>query len=79
MERVKACRDTGRGGFPWREGDLQAAESARSRVPAPGALADSPVVAGKLPRIAAVLTDSRGGDGGVTLDGDGIVGNDRTT
>ena len=26
-----------------------------------------------------LLTDSRDGDGGVTLDGDGIVGNDRTT
>jgi hypothetical protein len=26
-----------------------------------------------------VLTDSQDGDGGVTLDGDGIVGNDRTT
>jgi len=26
-----------------------------------------------------LLTDSQDGDGGVTLDGDGIVGNDRTT
>ena len=29
--------------------------------------------------IPVLLTDSQDGDGGVTLDGDGIVGNDRTT
>jgi len=28
---------------------------------------------------AAVLTDSQDGDGGVTLDGDEMAGNDRTT
>jgi hypothetical protein len=52
MERVKACPDTA----PWevgeREGVLQAAESVRSRVPTRGALADSPVVAVILLRIA---------------------------
>jgi len=42
------------------EGELQAAESARGRVPSPGALADSPVVALKLPRIAAGV-EPRGG------------------
>jgi len=26
-----------------------------------------------------VLTDTQDGDGGVTLDGDGVAGNDRTT
>src|SRR6266702_1265013 len=42
------CRQPG-----WRrEGDLQAAESARSRVPSRGALADSTVVAVILLRIA---------------------------
>jgi hypothetical protein len=30
-------------------------------------------------RDGLLLTDSQDGDGGVTLDGDGIVGNDRTT
>jgi hypothetical protein len=59
MEHVKAGPDTAVG-FPRREGELQAAESARSRVPSPGALADSPVVAGKPPRIAAEV-EPRGG------------------
>jgi len=59
MERVKAGPDTA-AGFPRREGGLQAAESARSRVPSPGTLADSLVVAGKLPRIAAGV-EPRGG------------------
>ena len=44
-ERVKACPDTDARDCPGREGGLQAAESARSRVPMRGALADSPVVA----------------------------------
>src|SRR3982750_4429319 len=44
-ERVKACPDTDAREFAGREGGLQAAESARSRVPMRGALADSPVVA----------------------------------
>jgi hypothetical protein len=44
-ERVKACPDTDARKCPGREGGLQAAESARSRVPTRGALADLPVVA----------------------------------
>src|ERR1039457_645361 len=44
----------------WREEGLQAAESVRSRVPLPGASADSLVVAVKLPRIAAGV-EPRGG------------------
>jgi hypothetical protein len=46
--------------FRGREGELQAAKTARSRVPSRGALADSPVVAVKSLRIA-VGAEPRGG------------------
>jgi hypothetical protein len=58
MERVKACPDTA--AEERREGGLQVAESARSRVPMRGTLADSPVVAVKSLRIA-VGVEPRGG------------------
>jgi hypothetical protein len=58
MERVKACPDTA--AEERREGELQAAESARSRVPMRVTLADSPVVAVKSLRIA-VGAEPRGG------------------
>src|SRR5258708_373565 len=60
MEHVKACPDTAVGLFRGREGELQAAKTARSRVPSRGALADSPVVAVKSLRIA-VGVEPRGG------------------
>ena len=58
MERVKACPDTAT--EEWREDGLQAAKSARSRVPMRDMLADSPVVAVKSLRIA-VGVEPRGG------------------
>ena len=59
MERVKACPGTA-ADQKRREGGLQAAKSARSRVPIRDTLADSPVVAGKSLRIA-VGAEPRGG------------------
>jgi hypothetical protein len=59
MEHVKARLDTDIEQVV-REGELQAAESVRSRVPSRGALADSPVVAVKSLRIA-VGVEPRGG------------------
>ena len=59
MEHVKARLDTDIEQVV-REGELQAAESVRSRVPLRGALADSPVVAVKSLRIA-VGVEPRGG------------------
>src|SRR4029077_18106237 len=58
-EHVKARLDTVT--EQWQEGELQAAESARSRVPSRDAPADSPVVAVKSLRIA-VGAEPRGGD-----------------
>ena len=59
MEHVKAHLDTDTERVV-REGELQAAESARSRVPSRDAPADSPVVAVKSLRIA-VGVEPRGG------------------
>ena len=59
MERVKAYPETA----AWKSaarGRSRAAESARRRVPSPGTLADSPVVAVNHPRIAAGA-EPRGG------------------